>query len=323
MVNYFISVVIPVFNEENNIEPLCDSIVDVFGRFKRPCQIVFVDDGSVDGTLQKLKSIVKKYTFITIVSLGRNWGKTAGYRVGFQHADGEILVTMDGDLQDDPDDIPLLVNPVVNGCDMTIGWKATTTESIGKPLSSRMFSLFASALTRTRFHDVDCPFRAMRRVVAQSIEFHGDLYRFIPIIARIKGFNVTEVKVKNRARYSGYSKFNRKKMVKGLFDLLTIFFLVRFRGRPLHFFGLLGLLFCGTGFTIDLLLVANGYLFNHGFINHSALLLFGVMLLVIGIQFMSIGLIGEMISSAQGRNINELPVEKVINYSDVNDEYPG
>jgi glycosyltransferase involved in cell wall biosynthesis len=307
-----ISVIIPVFNEEANILPLMSRLAAVFEKIPGRHEAVFVDDGSEDETFARLSEARIKYPFIKIVRLNRNCGKSLAYRAGFQHAQGTVLMTIDGDLQDDPMEIPLLLAPLEQGYDMTIGWKTGGSDSIKKPFSSRVFSAVASYLTMTSFHDVDCPFRAMKAKVGHALEIHGDLYRFIPILAKIKGFRIAEVKISNHARHSGHSKYSSRKMIKGLFDLLTLFFITRFKERPLHFFGLFGGLMFVTGATIDCGLVLNGYLFNKGIIGHWALLLFGVMIMVMGIQIVSIGLLGELVITITGSTKQELPIESVV-----------
>jgi glycosyltransferase involved in cell wall biosynthesis len=307
-----ISIIIPVYNEEANIAPLMSRLAPVLEKIPGKHETVFVDDGSGDATFARLNEARVNYPIVKIVRLNRNCGKSLAYRAGFQHATGTIVVTMDGDLQDDPEEIPLMLSPLEQGYDMVIGWKAPGKESVGKPFASRVFSAVASYLTGTKFHDVDCPFRAMKATVARALEIHGDLYRFIPILARMKGFTIAEVKISNRERHSGHSKYGSRKMIKGLFDLLTLFFLIRFQERPLHFFGLFGALMFVAGFTVDLGLVAHGYLLNKGIIGHSALLIFGVMLMIMGIQIISIGLLGELVVTQKGQSRLEIPIDSVV-----------
>jgi glycosyltransferase involved in cell wall biosynthesis len=307
-----ISIIVPVYNEEANVLPLVKRLASVLEKIPGKNEVVFVDDGSTDATFARLSQARADNPFVIIVRLNRNCGKTLAYRAGFAHAGGAVLVTMDGDLQDDPEEIPLMISPLSQGYDVVIGWKAQAGESIGKPFTSRLFSFLASFLTGTSFHDVDCPFRAMRASVARALDFHGDLYRFIPILAKVKGFKVAEVKVTNRPRHSGTSKYKPRKMIKGVFDLLTIFFLIRFQERPLHFFGLFGALMFLIGFLIDLGLVLNGYLLCGGIIGHAALLMFGVMLMIMGIQIISIGLLGELVITITGSGREKVPVETVL-----------
>jgi glycosyltransferase involved in cell wall biosynthesis len=307
-----LSIIIPVFNEEANIQPLLSRLAPVLKKIPGRHEAVFVDDGSEDATFARLNEARKQYSFVKIIRLNRNSGKSLAYRAGFLHAQGSVLMTIDGDLQDDPVEIPLLLAPLEQGYDMAIGWKTGDGDSIRKPFTSRVFSAVASYLTRTGFHDVDCPFRAMKAKVGHAMEIHGDLYRFIPILAKVKGFRIAEVKISNHARYSGHSKYSSRKMIKGFFDLLTLFFIIRFRERPLHFFGLFGALMFVTGFTIDLGLVLQGYFLNKGIIGHWALLLFGVMIMIMGIQIVSIGLLGELIITLTGSARQELPIESVV-----------
>jgi glycosyltransferase involved in cell wall biosynthesis len=306
-----LSIIIPVYNEEANVAPLISRLAPVLEKIPGKHEAVFVDDGSGDATFARLNEAQARYPFVKIVRFNRNCGKSLAYRAGFRHAVGTIIITMDGDLQDDPEEIPLLLAPLDQGYDMVTGWKTADGKSIGKPFSSRLFSIMASYLTGTSFHDVDCPFRAMKANVARMMEIHGDFYRFIPILARVKGYKIAEVKVSNRQRHSGRSKYGSRKIVKGLFDLLTLFFLIRFQERPLHFFGLFGTLMFVCGFIIDFGVVAHGYLFTNGILGHTAMLLFGVMLMVMGIQIISIGLLGELVITRSGPDRRGLPIDSV------------
>ncbi len=306
-----ISVIIPVYNEERNVAPLTQELIPVLERLGREYEIIFIDDGSRDATLDRLKALHSEYAQFVVVCLAQNCGKAAAYEAGFAEASGDIILTMDGDLQDDPADMPALIEALDRGNDCVIGWKHEGKGTLSRALPSRFFNLLASVLMGTRFHDANCPFRAMRRACARRLELRGDLYRFIPLIARAKGFRVCERKVANRRRHSGRSKYGSGRFFKGLLDLLTVFFIIKFQKAPLHFFGAIGALSFITGFCIDLSLVING-LFITGRIGHSALLLMGVLLMLVGMQFFSIGLLGELISTMSGRRVARAPVASVI-----------
>jgi len=314
MSTHKISIIIPVYNEQENILALIEKLSNALKKIKGSHEAVFIDDGSTDSTFETLVNAKKNFPFIKIIKLSRNSGKSIAYRAGFLNAKGLIVVTMDGDLQDEPEEIPMIIEPIERGYDLSIGWKVAGKNSIGKSFSSRVFSFIASFLTKTKFHDVDCPFRAIKSDVAKIIgkEMYGDLYRFIPIIAKEKGYKIAEVKISNKRRYAGHSKYNFQKIIKGIFDLLTLFFITRFKEKPLHFFGIFGALMFTSGFFIDLGLVLHGYLFNNAIIGHSALLLFGVMLMIMGIQIISIGLLGELIISGNNKEAKDLPIETII-----------
>jgi hypothetical protein len=212
---------------------------------------------------------------------------------------------MDGDLQDDPGEIPKFVDEMRKGYDCVVGWKHNGKGSIAKTIPSRVFNGLVSLVSGTTFHDMNCPFRALTARCARNLRLHGDMYRFIPIIAKARGFKVQEIKVENHPRVSGRSKYGPGRFVKGLLDVIMIYFLVRFQEAPLHFFGMLGMACFGAGFCIDLGLVVRGCVVT-GVVGHFAMLLFGILLMLLGIQFVSIGLLGELMLS--GRRTDELAV---------------
>jgi glycosyltransferase involved in cell wall biosynthesis len=294
-----ISVVIPVYNEEGNIAPLSARLDRALVSTGAAYEVIYVDDGSTDATYDRLIDACKTYPCFKAISLGVNSGKTVAYTKGFSQATGSIIITMDGDQQDNPEEIPRFIQELRKGYDCVIGWKHSGKGTIAKTIPSRLFNRLASFVTGTRFHDINCPFRAMTSHCAKSLRLHGDMYRFIPFIAKARGFRVAEIKVENHPRVCGHSKYGPGRFIKGLLDVITIYFLVRFEAAPLHFFGMLGLVCFAAGFTIDLGLVING-LFITGVIGHFALLLSGILLMVLGIQFISIGLLGELMLS--GRN---------------------
>jgi glycosyltransferase involved in cell wall biosynthesis len=294
-----ISVVIPVFNEEGNIAPLSARLDGVLRSTGAGYEVIFVDDGSADATYDRLLDACRTYPCFTAISLGVNCGKTVAYTKGFSLAAGTVIITMDGDLQDDPEEIPKFVSELRKGYDCVIGWKHGGKGTIAKTIPSRLFNVVASFVVGMRFHDINCPFRAMTSHCAKSLRLHGDMYRFIPFIAKARGFRVAEIKAENRPRFSGRSKYGPGRFVKGLLDLITIYFLVRFEAAPLHFFGIVGLFCFACGFCIDLGLVVNGF-FITGVIGHFAMLLFGILLMLLGIQFVSIGLLGELMLSGRG-----------------------
>jgi glycosyltransferase involved in cell wall biosynthesis len=300
-----VSVVIPVFNEQDNIAPLCERLDSVLCSTGAAYEVIFVDDGSTDATHARLAEACEKYPCFMAVSLGVNSGKTVAYTTGFTHAAGAIIVTLDGDLQDAPEEIPKFIREIRKGHDCVIGWKYGGKGTMAKTIPSRLFNGLASIVTGTRFHDINCPFRAMTSRCAKSLRLHGDMYRFIPFIAKARGFSVAEIKVENHPRASGRSKYGPGRFVKGLLDMIMIYFLVRFEEAPLHFFGMMGLFSFAGGFCIDLGLVLRGF-FISGIIGHFALLLFGILLMLLGIHFISIGLLGELMLS--GRKHDEQAV---------------
>ncbi len=297
-----ISIVVPVFNEEDNIDPLCEKLHAVIAPMDKICEVVFVDDGSTDETRRRLIDSCAKYPRFKAIRLGVNSGKTRAYTAGFAIADGQIVVTMDGDLQDDPTEIPKFIEELDKGNDCVVGWKYRGKGPFLKTVASKVFNTYVTLLTGTHFHDMNCPFRAMTARCAKNLKLHGDMYRFIPFIARARGFKVAEIKVENHPRASGHSKYGAARFFKGLLDVIMICFLVRFQEAPLHFFGIFGMSCFAAGFLIDLGLVLHGLVIT-GIIGHFAMLLFGILLMLLGIQFISLGLLGElMLSGRKGDN---------------------
>jgi glycosyltransferase involved in cell wall biosynthesis len=306
-----VSVVIPVFNEEGNIGPLSAALDASLRSLGSGYEVIFVDDGSTDATRARLVDACNKYPCFTALCLGINSGKTVAYGTGFDRAAGSIIVTMDGDQQDDPAEIPKFIDEIGKGFDCVVGWKHSGKGTASKTMFSHLFNGLVSMVTGTHFHDMNCPFRALTARCAKSLRMHGDMYRFIPFIARARGFRVAEIKVENRPQISGRSKYGAGRFVKGLLDVVMIYFLVRFQEAPLHFFGVLGMACFAGGFSIDLGLVLHGFLVS-GVIGHFAMLLFGILLMLLGIQFVSLGLLGELMLSGRKHDERAIAVTTVV-----------
>ena len=288
-----ISVVIPVHNEQENIAPLAEELAAVLKGLAVPAEIIFVDDGSTDETA----AAVRACDGVSLVRLRARRGKSAGYRAGFAAATGDVIVTMDGDLQDDPHDLPRLLAALGDGADLVNGAK-TGEHDAGKPLASRLFNWAVRLTSGLRLRDLNCPFKAYRAGLAKSLELHGELFRFIPLLAHLRGFRVAEVPVANRPRRFGRSKFGPGKLLHGLFDLATVLFLYQYNFRPLHLFGSTGLILGTTGFAINLGLSLR-YLANGTIGDHKPLLMAGILLIIVGVQLVSTGLLGELIARGQ------------------------
>ncbi|HNW92458.1 MAG TPA: glycosyltransferase family 2 protein [bacterium] len=300
-----ISVVIPVHNEEENIAPLTAELTAVLAALAVPAEIIFVDDGSTDGTA----AAVRTQAGATLVRLRARRGKSAGYRAGFAAATGDVIVTMDGDLQDDPRDLPALLAALESGADLVNGAK-TGAHDAGKPLTSRLFNWTVRLTTGLRLRDLNCPFKVYRAELAKTLELHGELFRFIPLLAQLRGFRVAEVPVANRPRRFGRSKFGPGKLLHGLFDLATVLFLYQYNFRPLHLFGSTGLILGTTGFAINLGLTLR-YLCNGTIGDHKPLLMGGILLIIVGVQLISTGLLGELIARGQASQRDAEVVEEI------------
>ncbi len=291
-----LSIVIPVFNEEENIGPLVLEIHGVLVPLQVSYQIVVVDDGSKDGTFPELQRLCQHSERLKIVRLKRNFGQTAALAAGLDHADGEIVVLMDGDAQNDPADIPVLLKKIAEGNDLVAGWRHNRKDSF---LSRRLPSMIANRLiswtTRVKLHDYGCTLKAMRKDLAKNLRLYGEMHRFIPAIAYERGAQIAELKVNHRPRLRGASKYGIARTLRVVLDLLTVKFLVSYSTRPAHVFGPIGVL-CGlAGFAIGLYLTGQKFFYDLD-IGGRPLLLLAILLIFIGIQFISMGLLGEMLA---------------------------
>ena len=290
-----ISVVVPVYNEERSVALLLDEIRSALDGIGASWEAVFVDDGSTDGTFGALTRLHAETEHVRVVRLRRNFGKAAALAAGFAQAQGGTIVTIDGDLQDDPAEIPRLLAKLDEGFDLVSGWKTRRRDPWTRRLFSRVFNAVVGRITGIRLHDMNCGLKAYRAEVVRGLPLYGELHRFIPVLAHDRGYRVAELPVNHRARAHGRSRYGFERYVRGFLDLLTVSFMGRYRHRPLHLFGGLGLLLgaLGIGVLIYLTVVKIG----GGAIGQRPLLTLGVLLVVVGLQFFSLGLIGEMITS--------------------------
>lgn len=295
-----VSVVIPVYDEVDSIEPLAGELLPVLRGLGVAVEVVFVDDGSRDGSGEKLAELAAREPEVVLVRLRRNFGKAEALMAGFGVARGEIVVTMDGDLQDDPAEIPRMLAELETGLDLVSGWKADRQDPIGKRLPSKVFNAVTRKVSGVPLHDLNCGFKAYRAEVVRSLALAGDQYRYIPVLAANEGFRVGELAVNHRARRHGRSKYGLERYVRGFLDLLTITFLGRYRHRPMHLFGGLGLVMLMVGLLISAYLSVLRFL-GEG-IGQRPLLLLGVLLILVGIQFLTFGLLSEMIQRQHARS---------------------
>jgi len=294
------SVVIPTYNEAESVEELHAELVPVLKKLGGDFELLFVDDGSFDDTPGRLAGLAARDERVRVVRLRRNSGKSAAYSAGFEVGRGEIIITMDADLQDDPAELSRLLAPLDQGTDLVVGWKQGRLENEpSKTVPSRFFNFIVHLVFGLRLHDSNSGFRVMRRPVAASLELYGDLYRFVPELAYLKGFKVAEVGVAHRRRKYGRSKYGVTRFWTGVLDLLTVRFITGFTQKPLHFFGTAGLFPLVAGFGLEVYVLVRKILGDQ-FRDHVAALVIGVLLIVVGIQLVATGLIGEMIT-AQGR----------------------
>jgi glycosyltransferase involved in cell wall biosynthesis len=289
----FVSVVVPVYNERESVRPLSEELLSALRGLGRPCEILFVDDGSTDGTTEVLAELASEQPEIAVVRLRRNFGKAAALMAGFREAQGDAIVTIDGDLQDDPSEIPRLLDELEAGADLVSGWKRDRRDPWSRRAASAVFNGVTTRMSGLALHDLNCGFKAYRAEVVRSLALTGDQYRYIPVLAAAEGFTVRELAVNHRPRKYGKSKYGLERYLRGFLDLLTILFIGRFRQRPMHLFGGVGMVFIVVGVIISAYLSVLR-LTGHA-IGARPLLLLGVLLIVVGVQLFTIGLVSEMI----------------------------
>ena len=306
-----ISVVIPIFNEIDSLAELKDQLIENLHQYDE-WEVIFIDDGSSDGSSSWLKSLSMSDSHFKFIQFYRNYGKSAALSEGFKIASGKYVITMDADLQDDPSEIKNLVSHLDKGWDLVSGWKKNRLDPLNKRIPSKLFNFVTKLLTGVKIHDFNCGLKGYKQAVIKSIEVYGGRHRYIPALAGQRKFKITEIVVNHRARKHGKTKYGNSRLFHGFFDLITILFLNRFNQQPLHLFGAFGIGFFLIGFASELFVLFYKYSIGDPFSKHMALLIFGVMLIVIGIQFFSIGLLGELIARfSQGK---EDRVRKYINY---------
>ncbi len=308
-----ISVVIPAYNEEQNISLLYQETREVLERVGRPWEMIFIDDGSSDTTLSVLQAIQEADPQVVVIAFRRNFGQTAAMSAGFDYASGEVIITMDGDLQNDPHDIPRLLQKIEEGYDVVTGWRFDRKDAfINRRLPSIIANKIISWTTRVSLHDYGCTLKAFRREVIKNIRLYGEMHRFIPAIASGMGISYTEIKVNHRPRRFGTSKYGISRTIRVVLDLITVKFLLSFATRPIQVFGLLGVVSGGVGFLLALIMTIQRQFFDIP-LSDRPLLLLAVVLIFIGIQFISLGLIAEL----QARTYHESQQKPVYHVRDV------
>jgi len=296
-----ISVVIPVLDEEKNVEELHKVLVGVLKKNKLKYEILFIDDGSKDKTYEILKRVKKKDKNVRLIKFRANFGKAYGLQVGFNKAKGDYVFTMDGDLQDDPKEIPKFLKKINEGYDLVSGWKFRRHDPLGKTLPSKFFNWLTKFMTGVDVHDSNCGFKCYKKQVVKNLDIYGELHRNIPAIAHWKGYKVGEIKVQHHARKYGRSKYGLERLVKGFLDLFTVKYLITYNSRPLHLFGSIGIISLIIGGLFGFYLYFFLWSFGDPVSSHIPMLMLSVLLIVLGIQIFSLGLIGEMIVFKKGK----------------------
>ena len=294
-----ISIIVPVLNEEGSLDKFYKETTKSLNEYSN-WEIIFIDDGSDDESYNIMRKLADEDNRVSIIQFFKNFGKADALSEGFKQANGDIIITIDADLQDDPAEIPRLIEKIQEGWDVVSGWKKDRKDPISKRLPSKLFNMVTRFLTGIKIHDFNCGLKAYRRKVVKSIDIYGGLHRYIPAIAGQKGFSITEIAVNHRPREFGETKYGGNRLFHGFFDLFTMLFTGKYFDRPLHFFGSIGLVFIFISTISEVYpiydKIANGIPFQ----KHFALIVFGAMIFGLGLWFFSIGLLGELLVKASG-----------------------
>ena len=290
-----LTLIIPLLNEEDSLRPLMEKIRGTLRETGMAYEVIFIDDGSTDGSMAVLESLHGAHPEIQVIQFRRNFGKAAAYTAGFGRARGRFVITMDADLQDDPAEIPGLLAKLDEGYDLVSGWKKKRFDPLGKTLPSKFFNWVTGRVSGIKIHDFNCGLKAYRNEVVKDVRVFGELHRYIPVLADLEGYRVGEIPVQHHPRQFGVTKYGMGRLLKGFLDLLTVMYIGKYMGRPLHLFGTMGLIFGVLG------MVVNGYIVflwsQTGTIqNRHPLLTLGVLLTVLGVQFICTGLLADMLT---------------------------
>lgn len=285
----YLSIVVPLYNEEGNVADLYRKIYEAVQKIGRPFEIIFVDDGSKDRTLE----VAKKLSPLKLIAFRKNFGQTAAFDAGFKEAKGEIIITLDGDLQNDPADIPLLLEKMTEGYDVVSGWRHKRQDPWSKKIPSRIANLLRKILIHDDIHDSGCSLKAYKRECFKDLDFFGEMHRFIPAILQLEGYRVGEVKVSHHPRIHGVTKYNWKRGIKGFVDMISIWFWRKYSHRPLHLFGASGVFLSAIGSGILLWMIVEKFYFDAS-ISERMWPLVGIFFLLVGIQLFISGLLADI-----------------------------
>jgi glycosyltransferase involved in cell wall biosynthesis len=289
-----ISIIIPAYNEKDNIEPVYRELKGILPKTGHPYEILFIDDGSTDQTFQKMKSLQFEDNSVRIIKFRKNFGQSAALQAGFDYASGNILITMDSDLQNDPRDIPALIEKMEReDFDVVCGWRYNRKDPFLKKIFSKMANSLRKFLTREIIHDSGCTLRSYRKECVVDLQIYGELHRYIPAILQWKGYRIGELEVSHRERIYGLSKYNWQRLTKGFLDLIVIAFWQKYSTRPMHIFGGVGIILGLTGFFISVYLVTERLFFGMG-LSDRPLFIVGIFMIVIGVQFFAFGILADI-----------------------------
>jgi glycosyltransferase involved in cell wall biosynthesis len=308
--NKVISVIVPLYNEEESVVELSIALKKVLENIKANYEVIFIDDGSTDASFLKIKEINHLNNRFKCIKFKRNYGKSAALSEGFKMSNGDYVITMDADLQDDPEEIPALLMKINEGYDLVSGWKKKRHDPFIKKHTSKLFNFVTSRLVGLKLHDYNCGLKAYRKDVVKNIKVYGEMHRYIPAIAHLSGYKVTEIPVTHHPRKFGKTKFGTSRFINGMLDLITVIFTTKFIKRPLHLFGTVGLISFLAGVGIIAYLTVLKF-FDSVPISNRPLFLVGILLSIVGVQFISLGLIAEMITKNSPDNDNII-IEKIL-----------
>lgn len=307
-----ISVIVPLKNEAETLEELVDQVTEALDQCKRSFEIIFIDDGSTDTSVERLEWLCAQYPkVVRAIFFRRNFGKAKALQAGFDRAKGDLFLTLDADLQDVPSEITKLLSEIDKGVDLVSGWKVNRQDPASKRIPSKLFNWVVSATFGLKLHDFNCGFKCYRRQVIEDISLYGELHRFVPVLAHAHGFRVSEVPVTHRPREHGESKYGLGRIPKGFFDLLTVLLTTRYFERPLHFFGAIGLSLFALGVAV-LGYISLGWLFGVP-IAGRPLFFLGILMVVVGGQVISTGLLAELFISARSGAQAKYAIRKTTN----------
>lgn len=295
-----VSVVVPQFNEREALEQLYRRLSAVLSAVTDRYEIIFVDDGSTDDSLATLKKFRAIDRSVRYIRFRRNFGKSAALAAGFRAARYEVIVTMDADLQDIPEQLPLLLNKLEDGYDVVCGWRHQRRDKLTKRLGSKIYNLVTAMLTGVRLHDLNCGFKCIRRKVLDEVMVYGERHRYIPVLASYRGFRLGEVKIDHASRLHGSSRYGLERILGGFFSLLTVILMTRYTNKPLHFFGLMGSFLFSIGFVVDAYLILMR-IFQREWLTNRPALIIGTLLVTVGVQLVLFGLLAEMVAFSYRR----------------------
>ena len=293
-IKQLISIIVPVFNESESIGLLLDEVINVMSSHKFNFELIVVNDGSKDNTLQVLKQLTLKIKVLSVISLRKNYGQTAAMSAGFDNSKGDIVITLDGDLQNDPNDIPLLISEINNGYDLVCGWRFDRKDKlINRKIPSKIANKLIAHVTGLKLHDYGCSLKAFKKEIIEDIKLYGELHRFLPVLANIEGARIKEIKVNHRSRQYGSSKYGIDRTFRVLMDLLTVWFMTKFLTRPMYGFGFVGIISIFFSLAISSYLIAVKIMGED--IGNRPLLIFALILGIAGVQLFSFGLLSELL----------------------------